>query len=33
MQMAMGSASELEYHILLTRDLASIDNRTYDNVN
>ena len=29
----MGSASELEYHILLTRDLAYIDGQTYDSVN
>lgn len=33
LQIAMGSASELEYHILLTRDLAYIDGQTYDTVN
>lgn len=33
LQIAMGSASELEYHILLTRDLAYIDGQTYESVN
>ena len=33
LQIAMGSASELEYHILLARDLNLIDNSTYDNLN
>jgi len=30
LQMAMGSASELEYHILLSRDLHFLDQDTHD---
>ena len=29
MLIAMGSASELEYHLLLARDLGYLDNREY----
>jgi four helix bundle protein len=31
--MALGSASELEYHILLARDLNLINDVSYDNLN
>lgn len=30
LQIAAGSASELEYHLLLARDLALLDTATYD---
>jgi len=30
---AMGSASELEYHLLLAHDLNMLDNSTYDGLN
>ncbi len=30
LQMAMGSASELEYHILLSRDLHFLDEESHD---
>lgn len=33
LQIAMGSASELEYHVLLARDLSFISDRGYGNVN
>lgn len=33
MQISMGSASELEYHLLLIRDLNYIDNETYTALN
>ena len=33
LQIAMGSASELEYHILLTHDLAYITDEEYKRVN
>ncbi len=32
MQIAMGSASELEYHLLLARDLGFLGIRTYENL-
>ena len=30
-QIAMGSASELEYHLLLSKDLNLLDEKNYDN--
>ena len=33
LQIALGSASELEYHILLARDLTFLDEKSYDNLN
>ncbi len=33
LQTAMGSASELEYHLLLARDLGYLAPREYDNLN
>ena len=33
LQIAMGSASELEYHLLLAHDLAYIDDKNYTSVN
>jgi len=33
LQIGMGSASELEYHILLSRDLKFIDAQTHDRIN
>ncbi len=33
LQIAMGSTSELEYHILLARDLALIDGKCHENLN
>jgi four helix bundle protein len=33
LQIAMGSASELEYHILLARDLGYLDPPTYGSLN
>ena len=30
LQISMGSASELEYHLLLSRDLGLVDTTTYD---
>jgi four helix bundle protein len=33
LQIAMGSASELEYHFLLARDLDIIDDKNYENLN
>ena len=33
LQMALGSASELEYHILLAHDLNLINDVSYDNLN
>jgi four helix bundle protein len=33
LQIAMGSASELEYHILLARDLGLMDASTYEALN
>ena len=33
LQIAMGSASELEYHLLLARDLTYIDSKDYTNAN
>ena len=32
LQIAMGSASELEYHLLLAHDLAYIDDKNYTSV-
>lgn len=32
MQIAMGSASELEYHILLSKDLEYIEQKTYQDL-
>jgi four helix bundle protein len=32
LQMAMGSASELEYHLLLSRDLKFMDSPKYDQI-
>lgn len=32
-QIAMGSASEVEYHLLLARDLGFLDQRTYGRLN
>ncbi|MEO1288430.1 MAG: four helix bundle protein [Chloroflexota bacterium] len=32
MQISMGSASELEYHLLLARDLHYLNNTTYDDL-
>jgi four helix bundle protein len=31
--MALGSASELEYHLLLSRDLGFLDKPLYDDLN
>jgi len=33
LQIAMGSASELEYHLLLSNDLNLINNQDYENAN
>jgi four helix bundle protein len=33
LQIALGSASELEYHFLLARDLNLINDTSYDNLN
>ena len=33
LQIAMGSASEVEYHILLARDLNFLTNQIYDDLN
>jgi four helix bundle protein len=33
LQMALGSASELEYHLLLSRDLGFLDKPLYDDLN
>ena len=33
LQIAMGSASELEYHLLLSRDLKFLDEQTYISLN
>ena len=33
LQIAMGSASELEYHLLLAHDLPYIDDKNYTSVN
>ena len=33
LQMALGSASELEYHLLLAHDLDLLNNASYDNLN
>lgn len=33
MQMAMGSASELEYHLLLAHDLSFLENSLYEKLN
>jgi four helix bundle protein len=33
MQIAMGSASELEYHLLLSHDLSYIDHQQYQKLN
>jgi len=33
LQIAMGSASEVEYHLLLAHDLEYIDYSTYENMN
>jgi four helix bundle protein len=33
LQMALGSASELEYHVLLARDLKFIDSKSYEILN
>lgn len=33
LQIAMGSASELEYHLLLARDLNIIELKNYENLN
>lgn len=33
MQISMGSASELEYHLLLARDLELLDAASYDRLN
>ena len=33
LQIAMGSASELEYHLLLSRDLKFLDLQTYISLN
>lgn len=33
LHIAMGSASEAEYHILLARDLKFLDDRMYDELN
>ncbi len=33
LQIAMGSGSELEYHILLARDLSILNNLAYDRLN
>jgi four helix bundle protein len=33
LHMAMGSASELEYHLLLSRDLQFLEGRDYDRLN
>jgi len=32
LHIAMGSASELEYHLLLARDLSLLNNQTYDHL-
>src|SRR5207249_2202504 len=32
LQIALGSASELEYHLLLTRDLAFLDRNDYEHL-
>lgn len=32
LQIAMGSASEVEYHFLLARDLAFLDDSSYENL-
>lgn len=32
LQIALGSASELEYHLLLTRDLAFLDRKDYEHL-
>ena len=33
LQMAMGSASELEYHLLLAHDLGFLENSLYEKLN
>ena len=33
LQISMGSASEVEYHILLSHELGYIDSKAYDNLN
>jgi four helix bundle protein len=33
LEIAMGSASELEYHLLLARDLSMLESRKYDELN
>jgi four helix bundle protein len=33
LRIAMGSASELEYHLLLSRDLGFIDHQEFDQLN
>jgi four helix bundle protein len=33
MQISMGSASELEYHLLLARDLGYMDEKSYNQLN